>query len=139
MRLHLSPKNGVPLYRQIVSQIKYLVASGRLSAGDEVPPIRVLAEQLLINPNTVARAYRELEVAGVLTKRQGAGTYVSDTGSPLAWAEREKILEERVAALVTEAHQLDVPIDVVVEMVREQDAGLAQREAQIAGEEPSDE
>ncbi len=139
MRLHLSPKNGVPLYLQIVSQIKYLVAAGRLSAGDEVPPIRVLAEQLLINPNTVARAYRELEVAGILTKRQGAGTYVSDSGSPLAWAEREKILEERVAALVTEAHQLDVPVDVVVEMVREQDTGLAQREARIAGEEASDE
>ena len=139
MQLHLSPKNGVPLYLQIVSQIKYLVASGRLSAGDEVPPIRVLAEQLLINPNTVARAYRELEVAGLLTKRQGAGTYVSDTGSPLAWAERQKILEERVAALVTEAHQLDVPIDVVVEIVREKDAGLVKREARIAGEEASDE
>ncbi|GMV90355.1 MAG: hypothetical protein AMXMBFR82_01330 [Candidatus Hydrogenedentota bacterium] len=139
MRLHLSPKNGVPLYLQIVSQIKYLVASGRLTAGDEIPPIRVLAEQLLVNPNTVARAYRELEIAGVLTKRQGAGTYVSDAGTPLAWAERQKILRERVAALVTEAHQLDVPVDVVFEMIREQDAELAVREARVSGEDESDE
>ncbi|MCL4693562.1 MAG: GntR family transcriptional regulator, partial [Candidatus Hydrogenedentes bacterium] len=137
--LHLSPKNGVPLYLQIVSQIKYLVASGRLTAGDEIPPIRVLAEQLLVNPNTVARAYRELEIAGVLTKRQGAGTYVSDAGTPLAWAERQKILRERVAALVTEAHQLDVPVDVVFEMIREQDAELAVREARVSGEDESDE
>ncbi|MCC6694109.1 MAG: GntR family transcriptional regulator [Candidatus Hydrogenedentes bacterium] len=119
MQLHLSPKNGVPLYLQIVSQIKYLVASGRLAAGDEVPPIRVLAEQLLINPNTVARAYRELEIAGLLTKRQGAGTYVSDTGSPLAWTERKRIIEERTTGLVTEARQLDIPVEVVVEMVHE--------------------
>lgn len=139
MQLHLSPKNGVPLYLQIVSQIKYLVASGRLTAGDEVPPIRVLAEQLLINPNTVARAYRELEVAGILTKRQGAGTYVSDSGSPLAWPERQRILQERVAGLVTEAHQLDVPIEVVVEMIQEQDAGLATRGARVSGEDKSDE
>lgn len=139
MQLHLSPKNGVPLYLQIVSQIKYLVASGRLTAGDEIPPIRVLAEQLLINPNTVARAYRELEVAGVLTKRQGAGTYVSDSGTPLAWTERQKILKERVAGLVTEAHQLDVPIEIVVEMIQELDAGLAIREARVSGEETSDE
>ncbi len=139
MRLHLSPKNGVPIYLQIVSQIKYLVASGRLTAGDEIPPIRVLAEQLLVNPNTVARAYRELEIAGVLVKRQGAGTYVSDAGTPLAWAERQKILRERVAALVTEAHQLDVPVDVVFEMIREQDADLAVREARVSGEDESDE
>ena len=87
MHIHISPKNGAPLYQQIVSQVKYLVASGVLKPGDEVPPIRGLAEKLLINPNTVARAYRELEMAGVLVKRLGAGTYVSSEGSPLAWTE----------------------------------------------------
>ena len=64
MQIHLSPNDGVPTYRQIVNQVKLLVASGRLAPGDELPAIRVLAEQLLINPNTVARAYRELEIAG---------------------------------------------------------------------------
>src|SRR5437870_10189401 len=84
LQIHLSPNDGVPIYLQIVNQVKYLVASGRLQPGEELPPIRVLAEQLLINPNTVARAYRELEAAGVVTKRRTAGTYVSEQGSPLA-------------------------------------------------------
>ena len=82
MQLHISPTDGVPIYQQIVNQVKYLVASGRLRPGEELPPIRVLAERLLINPNTVARAYRELEAAGVGTTRRGAGTHVSDAGSP---------------------------------------------------------
>ena len=87
---------------QIVNQVKYLVASGRLAAGEELPPIRTLAEQLLINPNTVARAYRELEMAGVVTKRRTAGTYVSDATSPLARRERLKIVGERIDALLAD-------------------------------------
>ena len=76
MRIHLTPNDGVPIYLQIIHQVKYLVASGRLSAGDELPPIRTLAEQLLVNPNTVARAYRELEAAGVVvTRRARARTF----------------------------------------------------------------
>ena len=63
MQIHVSPQDGLPVYRQIFNQVKYLVASGVLSPGEELPPIRALAEQLLINPNTVARAYRELEHA----------------------------------------------------------------------------
>jgi GntR family transcriptional regulator len=66
VQLHISPRDGVPIYLQIVNQIKYLVAAARLAAGEELPPIRTLAEQLLVNPNTVARAYRELEAAGIL-------------------------------------------------------------------------
>ena len=92
MEIHLSPNDGVPTYRQIVRQVKYLVASGRLRPGEELPPIRVLAERLTINPNTVARAYRELEQEGVVTKRSTTGTYVSDAGSPLAREECLKIL-----------------------------------------------
>src|ERR1044071_6530692 len=99
MQIHIS-SNGVPIYMQIVNQIKYLVAAGRLSAGEEVPPIRVLAGQLLVNPNTVARAYLELEREGVVSKRHGSGTYVSDSGSPLARRERMRILTERTDALL---------------------------------------
>ena len=65
MQIHISTSDGVPIYLQIVNQVKFLVASGRLAAGEELPPIRGLAEQLLINPNTVARAYRDLEAAGI--------------------------------------------------------------------------
>ena len=118
MRLRISLDDGVPIYLQIMNQIKYLVASGRLGPGDEVPPIRVLAEQLLINPNTVARAYRELETAGILMKRRGAGTYVSDKGSPLARGERARILEGRVDALLVEAQQLDFDLDELTQLIK---------------------
>lgn len=124
MRLHLSTSDGVPIYLQIVNQIKYLVASNRLAPGEELPPIRTLAEELLINPNTVARAYRELEQAGVVTKRRTSGTYVSDAGSPLARRERMKILTERVDALLAEARQLGVDIDDLTDLVRQRDAAM---------------
>src|ERR1700676_4399094 len=106
MQLHLTTNDGVPIYVQIVNQVKYLVAAGRLAPGEELPPIRVLAERLVVNPNTVARAYRELESAGVVEKRRTAGTYVSDAGSPLARRERLKILTERADALLAEARQM---------------------------------
>src|SRR5215470_16036997 len=121
MHLHLSSQDGVPIYLQIVNQVKYLVASGRLAPGEELPPIRVLAEQLLINPNTVARAYRELELAGVVTKRRTAGTYVSETTSPLARRERLKIVTERIDALLAEARQMDVSTEALIELLQERD------------------
>src|SRR5262245_4743909 len=103
MDIHISPNDGVPIYLQIVTQVKYLVASDRLTPGEELPPIRALAEQLQVNPNTVAKAYRELQREGVVENRRTAGTYVSDAGSPLARRERLKILAERVDALLAEA------------------------------------
>src|ERR1044072_4018976 len=102
VQLHISTNDGVPIYRQIVHQVKYLVAAGRLAAGEEIPPIRVLAEQLVVNPNTVARAYLELERAGVVTKRHGSGTYISENGSPLKRGERLKLVTQRVDALLAE-------------------------------------
>lgn len=119
MQIHISPNDGVPIYLQIVKQVRYLVASGRLSPGDEIPPIRVLAQQLVVNPNTVARAYLELERAGVVTKRHGSGTYVSEAGSPLARRERLKILTQRADALLAEARHLDVELDEVIKLLRE--------------------
>jgi len=118
MHIHISPQDGVPIYRQIINQVKYLVAAGRLKAGDELTPIRRLAEELLINPNTVARAYRDLESAGVVSSRRGSGTHVTDNGSPLSRAEKMKILGERVGGLVAEARQLAVDVDDVVKLVR---------------------
>jgi GntR family transcriptional regulator len=97
------------------------VASGRLAPDEELPAIRVLAEQLLVNPNTVARAYRELETAGVVTKRRTAGTYVSQRGSPLDRRERLRILSERVDALLAEARQMNVTIDQVFALIRRRD------------------
>lgn len=124
MQIHISPQDGVAIYLQIVNQVKYLVAAGRLSAGEELPPIRTLAEQLLINPNTVARAYRELEAAGIVEKRRTAGTYVSEQGSPLARRERMKILSGRVDALLAEAQQLDIDFDDVVKLMQQRRQNL---------------
>ena len=108
MQLHISTGDGVPIYLQIANQVKHLLASGRLAPGDEIPPIRVLAKQLLINPNTVARAYLELEREGVVQKRHGSGTYISDAGSPLGRKERLKILSGRIDALLAEASNLRI-------------------------------
>jgi DNA-binding transcriptional regulator YhcF (GntR family) len=124
MQLHISPHDGVPIYLQIVNQVKYLVASGRLEPGAELPPIRTLAEQLLINPNTVARAYRELEIAGVVVKRRTAGTYVSDAASPLARRQRLKIISERVDALLAEARQMNIETDELIELIHERDESM---------------
>lgn len=125
MQIHISPADGQPIYLQIVNQIKYLAACGRLAAGEELPSIRALAEQLVVNPNTVARAYRELELAGVVTKRRTAGTYVSDAGSPLNRRERIRILTERVDALLAEAHQMNFDTEEIFRLIEQRDAAMS--------------
>ncbi|MBI2424627.1 MAG: GntR family transcriptional regulator [Candidatus Hydrogenedentes bacterium] len=117
MRLHITPGDGTPIYRQIMNQVKYLIAARRLSPGEELPSIRVLAQELVINPNTVARAYRELEAAGLIRSRHGSGTVVADRGSPLAQGEKDRILEERIGALLAEAAQLGYTLDELVSRV----------------------
>jgi len=112
------------VYQQIVNQIKYLVASKVLSPGEELPPIRVLAEELLINPNTVARAYRELEGAGIVVKRGTAGTFVSSSPSPLARRERLRILRQRVDALLAEASSMGIGIDELKELIDQRDDAM---------------
>ena len=124
MQIHISSNDGVPIYQQIVNQIKYLVASNRIEPGEELPPIRVLAERLIINPNTVARAYRELEAAGIVEKRRTAGTYVSDQGSPLARRERVKILTRRIDALLAESRQMDIEFEELVKLVQQRNAAM---------------
>jgi GntR family transcriptional regulator len=124
MQIYVSPDDGVPLYLQIVNQVKYLVASGRLIEGDEMPPIRGFAEQLLVNPNTVARAYRELETAGVVYKRRSAGTYVAALGSPFAKEEQLRILSQRVDQLIVEAIQMNISLDEVIELLRDRESAM---------------
>jgi GntR family transcriptional regulator len=124
VEIHITTSDGIPPYLQIVNQVKYQVASGRLSAGEELPPIRTLAVRLRVNPNTVARAYRELEMAGVVLKRSTAGTYISDAGSPLARRERLRIVTERIDALIAEARQLGFNNDEIMDLLRQRDAAL---------------
>ena len=126
MQIHIHAQDGVPIYLQIVQQIKYLVASGRLQPGEELPSIRVLAEQLLVNPNTIARAYRELETAGVVEKRRTAGTFIAESGSPLARKERLKLLNERVDQLLVEASQMGFELNEVLKLIQQREHVLCQ-------------
>src|SRR5262245_40452130 len=124
MDITVSLKDGVPIYRQILNQIKYLMASGLLLPGEELPPIRTLALQLKVTPNTVVKAYGELESAGLIHKRRGAGTYVSDVASPLADHERQRIIEQRIDALLADAHQLNFTAEDVLQALRERLAAM---------------
>jgi len=119
MQIQIQAQGGVPIYVQVMQQIKYLVASGRLQPGDELPSIRTLAEQLIVNPNTIARAYRELETAGVVEKRRTAGTFVAEAGSPLARKERLRLLKQRVDQLLVEAFQMGFELDEVLKLVEQ--------------------
>jgi GntR family transcriptional regulator len=79
MLFRTNPSSGVPIYLQLMEQVKHAVETGALRAGEQLPGIRPLAEELVINPNTVAKAYRELEHAGVIELRHGAGAFIADT------------------------------------------------------------
>ena len=124
MDITIDLSNGVPIYRQIANQIRYLAASGRLAPAEELPPIRTLALQLRVTPNTIVRAYNELEGAGVVRTRRGAGTYVSEGSSLLADQERRRIIEQRIDALLAEAHQLNFTEDDILRIVRERKAAM---------------
>jgi GntR family transcriptional regulator len=124
MQLRISTSDGMPIYLQIVNQVKHLIASRRLSPGDEIPAIRTLANDLLINPNTVARAYLELEREGLVFKRHGSGTFVSEGGSPLARKERLKLLTERIDALLSDAQHLGVSLEDLLKLTRERHISL---------------
>jgi len=124
MQLRISVQDGAPIYQQIVEQVKYLVAAGRLKPGDDVPPIRMLAEQLRINPNTVARAYLELEREGIVTMRQGFGTTVALVKTHLPRREKLRLLAQPADVLLTNAHHLDVEMDDVVTLLHERDAAM---------------
>jgi GntR family transcriptional regulator len=127
MQLHISAADDVPIYQQIVRQIKTQVAAGRLAPGEELPPIRVLAEQLVVNPNTVARAYRELAEAGVLANRRTAGTIVADGAAPRAQEQCLDALTDSVDALLAEARRANVDVDGLVALIRQRDQATRKR------------
>ena len=128
MQIHVSDSSGAPYYQQVVSQIRLLVASGRLEPGEQLPAVRKLAEQLLINPNTVARAYRELEAEGVVSARRGAGVFVSEGGSPLSKREKTKRLSERIDGLLAEATQLGFDLDALLRLVEQRGRTFSSRQ-----------
>jgi GntR family transcriptional regulator len=98
--LRPNPSSGVPIYLQLMEQVKHAIATGALRPGEQLPGIRPLAEELVINPNTVAKAYRELEHEGVIELRQGAGAFVSDSAPSKKDAEKVRVAQAAVAATV---------------------------------------
>ncbi len=130
MDITINVTDGVPIYRQIVNQVKYLVASGLLQPGEELPPIRTLALQLKVTPNTIVKAYDELEISGAVHKRRGSGTFVSEGRSHIAIRERRRIIEQRIDALLAEAHQLNFTGDDILRMVRERKTAIDATDAE---------
>ena len=107
--IHIDPSSGLPIYLQIAQQIKTAVAMGRLQPEDPLPSVRQLAVELAVNPNTVARAYLDLEIEGVIYKRQGAGTFVSGQGVEMSKGERRRVLNELLEKAVVEGVNLGLP------------------------------
>ena len=100
MLLRPNPSSGVPIYLQLIEQVKHAIATGAVRPGEQLPGIRPLAEELVINPNTVAKAYRELEHEGVIELRQGAGAFVSDNAPSKKDAERLRAAQAAVSTTV---------------------------------------
>lgn len=103
MKFELDLYSGVPVYRQIIDRVHSARASGSLKAGDRLPTVRQMAVDLSINPNTVLRAYRELELTGVLESQQGTGTFVAEVRTGQTGEERERKLNQIVAEFVARA------------------------------------
>ncbi len=113
MLLHIS-SDGTPIYDQIASQVRYRIASGQLQPGDELPTIRGMAESLRVNPNTVARAYRELEHEGLVEKRRTTGTFVAELTQRRGIAERRRLLVPQIDKLIIQSRQLGLSLDEVI-------------------------
>lgn len=125
MVIRLDHHSGEPIYRQIVEAIKYKVAAGELAAGEQLPSIRVLAEQLGINPRTVVKSYEELEHAGVVIMRQGQGVYVGGRGEATPARVRREALGQLARRLLAEGARLGSDPEEVLDIVRAEAAQLA--------------
>lgn len=103
LRIALDPTSGIPFYRQIILQIEMALADGRLRAGYQLPTVRGLAVELRVNPNTVARAYNELEIRGLVSTQHGTGTFISENDVGLPDVEWEQVLAQLVRGFVSQA------------------------------------
>lgn len=120
MGFRIDTKSGVPFYRQIVEQVKFGIARGDLKPGDQLPTVRQAAVDLSINPNTVVRAYRELEIGGVIDTHQGSGTFVGNRKPQVDELERRRMLDQILTELLARAFGYGFTLNEVLE-------GLSQR------------
>ena len=126
-QLRLDLRSGVPVYRQIIDQVRAGVASGALRAGDQLPTVRQLAVDLMVNPNTVLRAYRELELGGLLETQQGTGTFITEKKVKHDEAERARQLNQIVGEFLARAGAAGFTAKELLEQLREQMSEPAKR------------
>ena len=120
LHLQIDPHSGIPVYRQMMDQIKYYVAAGTLRGGDQLPSIRELAGTLSVNPTTVVKAYNELQHEGVVAMRHGKGAFVAEGAPEMSEAERAQALRRLARQLVVEAIQMGAPPELVLRVVNDE-------------------
>ena len=120
-RFRLDSHSGVPVYRQLIDQVQGGLASGTLAGGVQLPTVRQVAVELAINPNTVLRAYRELEIRGVLDSQQGTGTFIAERKTKPDDAERDRRLEQLVGEFVARAGAGGFTVRELVQRLSEQE------------------
>jgi len=113
----LDAANGTPIYRQIIQQIEYAILSGRMRPGDRLPTIRSLAVELKTNPNTIARAYSELEIRGILATQVGSGTFISDKKPVMEDDSLNRKIREVIGRFVQEMRDLGVEKRELVKLI----------------------
>ena len=116
--IELDHHSGVPIYRQIIAQIRYAIARGELSPGHQLPTVRQLAVDLSVNPNTVIKAYKELEIRGNLQTQQGTGTFISDTGVSITSEEMERVLATLCRDIIGRAGAYGIALDDLIVALR---------------------
>ena len=120
LHLQVDPHSGVPVYRQVMDQLKYYIASGALKPGDQIPSIRDLAKSLHVNPTTVVKAYTELEHEGAIEMRHGKGAFVAASAPRMSDADRTAALHRLARQLAIEASQMGADPGLVLRIVDEE-------------------
>src|ERR1700681_4402679 len=126
-RFAIDLHSGMPVYRQLIDQVRSGIASGSLTAGDQLPTVRQLAVDLAINPNTVLRAYRELELGGLLETHQGTGTFIRAKRPMPDDGERDRQLTQMVSEFVARAGAANFTVEDLLERLQAIAAGSPQR------------
>lgn len=120
LHFQIDPHSGVPVYRQVMDQVKYYVASGALRPGEQLPSIRELAQSLAVNPTTIVKTYSELQHENVIEMRHGKGAFVAEGIARLSEREREKALRRLARQLAVEAAQMGASERLVLRLVSEE-------------------
>jgi len=120
IRFILDPKAGTPFYRQIIDQIKFGIASGKLSVGEQLPTVRSLAVELKVNLNTVAKSYKELEIQNILETYQGTGTFINKSEIDLSEKEKQIKIQEICREFMTIAFTYGFTIDQIIHELQNQ-------------------